>query len=89
MWIYDTIGEEVVALLTRLREMRKRRNLSQKVLSKELNIDQSTYSGYETGKSGIPLRTVKRLMNNLKKDGKIRRRGSNRNGSWIIVDPKE
>lgn len=41
------------------------------------------------GKSGIPLRTVKRLMNNLKKDGKIRRRGSNRNGSWIIVDPKE
>jgi transcriptional regulator with XRE-family HTH domain len=52
------MGEEVVALLTRLREMRKRRNLSQKVLAKELNIEQSTYSGYETGKSGIPLRIM-------------------------------
>ena len=40
-------------------------------------------------KSGIPLRTVKRLMTNLKKDGKIQRKGSSRNGSWVIMDPKK
>lgn len=40
-------------------------------------------------KSGIPLRTVKRLMTNLKKDGKIQREGSSRNGSWVIMDPKK
>ena len=40
-------------------------------------------------KSGIPLRTVKRLMTNLKKDGKIQREGSSINGSWVIMDPKK
>ena len=35
---------------------------------------------------GVSLATVKRLMNSLQKDGKLQRRGSNRSGSWIVVN---
>ena len=38
---------------------------------------------------GISLATVKRLMNTLQKDGRIQRKGSSRNGTWVIVNPKE
>ena len=38
---------------------------------------------------GISLATVKRLMNSLQKAGKIKRKGSNRSGSWLVIDQKE
>lgn len=34
--------------------------------------------------TGIPLRTVKRIMAALQRKGKIERKGSNRSGEWII-----
>ena len=37
-----------------------------------------------TEKTGISLRTVKRIMAKLQKEGKIERKGSNRFGEWII-----
>lgn len=41
------------------------------------------------GKMQVSLTTVKRLMAELQKDGKIQRKGSSRNGTWLIVDQKE
>ena len=38
---------------------------------------------------GVSLATVKRLMNSLQKAGKIKRKGSNRSGSWVAIDQKE
>ena len=38
---------------------------------------------------GISLATVKRLMNSLQKAGKIKRKGSNRSGSWVVIAQKE
>lgn len=36
-------------------------------------------------KTGIPLRTVKRIMTVLQQNGKIERVGSNRSGEWILT----
>ena len=41
------------------------------------------------GMLGVSLATVKRLMNSLQKAGKIRRKGSNRSGSWVVIDQNE
>ena len=38
---------------------------------------------------GASLSTVKRLMRNLQKRGKLRREGTNRNGSWVVTNLKE
>lgn len=38
---------------------------------------------------GVSLATVKRLMNSLQNAGKIKRKGSNRSGSWVVIDQKE
>ena len=35
------------------------------------------------------LSTVKRIMRNLQKSGKLRREGTNRNGSWVVTGQKE
>lgn len=35
-------------------------------------------------KTGIPLRTVKRIMAVLQQEGKLERKGSNRSGEWIV-----
>ncbi|MCP1100797.1 ATP-dependent DNA helicase RecG [Aequitasia blattaphilus] len=40
-------------------------------------------------KMGVSLATIKRLMSNLQKSGKIQRQGSSRSGKWLIADPKE
>lgn len=37
-------------------------------------------------KTGIPLRTVKRIMSELQKIGIITRTGSNCSGEWYIID---
>ena len=38
---------------------------------------------------GASLSTVKRIMRNLQKSGKLRREGTNRNGSWVVTNQKE
>ena len=40
-------------------------------------------------KMGISLVTVKRLMANLQKSGRIRRKGSSRSGTWQVEEPKD
>lgn len=40
-------------------------------------------------KMGVSLVTIKRLMADLQKSGKVKRQGSNRSGMWMIVDPDE
>lgn len=40
-------------------------------------------------KMQVSLATVKRLMAELQKDGKIQRKGSSRSGTWMIVNQKE
>ena len=35
------------------------------------------------------LSTVKRIMRSLQKSGKLRREGTNRNGSWVVTGQKE
>ena len=38
---------------------------------------------------GASLSTVKRIMRSLQKSGKLRREGTNRNGSWVVTGQKE
>ena len=38
---------------------------------------------------GASLSTVKRIMRSLQKRGKLRREGTNRNGSWVVTGQKE
>ena len=40
-------------------------------------------------KMGISLVTVKRLMANLQKSGRIQRQGSSRSGTWQVEEPKD
>lgn len=36
--------------------------------------------------AGVPLRTVERIMSNLRNDGRIKRVGSSRSGRWKIIE---
>lgn len=47
----------------RLKQIRKERKLKQKDIATILNVDRSTYSGWETGKDTIPLRKLFELSN--------------------------
>lgn len=47
----------------RLKQIRKERKLKQKDIATILNVDRSTYSGWETGKDTIPLRKLFKLSN--------------------------
>ena len=40
-------------------------------------------------KFGISIATVKRIMRNLQKSGKIQREDSRRNSLWVIINSKE
>lgn len=46
-----------------IKKSRKERNLKQKDIATILNVDRSTYSGWETGKDTIPLRKLFDLSN--------------------------
>lgn len=46
-----------------IKKNRKERNLKQKDIATILNVDRSTYSGWETGKDTIPLRKLFDLSN--------------------------
>ena len=40
-------------------------------------------------KMGVSIVTIKRLMADLQKNGKIQRQGSSRSGKWLITNPEE
>ena len=42
----------------KIRKIRKQKKLKQRDLAKILNVERSTYSGWETGKDTIPLRKL-------------------------------
>lgn len=48
-------------MFNNLKTIRKERKITQNEISKYLNIDQTTYSGYETGKSEPNIDTLKKL----------------------------
>ncbi len=48
-------------MFKRLKELRKKNNLTQKDISKKLKISQSLYSYYESGKKNIPVRILSKL----------------------------
>lgn len=50
----------------RLKEIREERELTQQQVAKVLNVDRSTYAGYETGKDTIPLRRLNKLSDYYK-----------------------
>lgn len=50
----------------RLREIREEHNLTQKQIAKILNVERSTYAGWETGKDTIPLRRLNKLSDYYK-----------------------
>ena len=43
---------------TRIRELREDNDLSQKVVAEKINVAQTTYSDYETGKVRIPVEAL-------------------------------
>ena len=45
----------------RVRDMREDKNLSQRDIAQYLNINQNTYSRYETSERGMPLEVIGRL----------------------------
>lgn len=47
----------------KIRKIRKQKKLKQRDLAKILNVERSTYSGWETGKDTIPLRKLIELSN--------------------------
>lgn len=52
----------------KLKELRKEKNLSQKEISKVLNVAQNTYSRYETEEREPPLEIIIKLANFYKCD---------------------
>lgn len=49
---------EVTVMYPRIRDLREDRELSQQELAKLLNVSQTTYSRYETGKLDIPTQAL-------------------------------
>lgn len=55
---YENIDFAAMKLNDVLRQIRKKRNLSQQKVASALQIDRSTYSYYETGKSELDVKTL-------------------------------
>ena len=53
-------------MFKRLKELRKKNNLTQKDISKKLKISQSLYSFYENGKKNIPILILSKLAKEYK-----------------------
>ena len=53
--------EVVTMVIKNLKSSREDLDLKQKDISKKLNIHFSTFSGWETGKDTIPLRTINKI----------------------------
>lgn len=52
---------EVIYLKTRIRDLREDRDLTQNDIANLLNIHQSTYSDYESGKLNLPIEALATL----------------------------
>ena len=50
----------------RLKEIREERNLTQREVADALEVERSTYAGWETGKDTIPLRRLNKLSDYYK-----------------------
>ena len=50
----------------RLKQIRKEKKLTQKDVAKILNVERSTYTGWENGKDTIPLKKLIKLCNYYK-----------------------
>ena len=50
--------DEVITMYPRIRDLREDKELSQLELANLLNVSQTTYSRYETGKLDIPTQTL-------------------------------
>lgn len=68
--INGTINDTIGTINIVLEEIKKQNNITQKELAKNTNIS---------------LRTIKRVISNLKQNGQIKRIGSNKKGYWQIL----
>lgn len=70
----------------RLKEIREERNLTQKEIAKTLEVDRSTYAGWETGKDTIPLRRLNKLSDYYKISVDYMTGLSNVTSSYRVID---
>ena len=70
----------------RLKEIREERNLTQKDMAKTLEVDRSTYAGWETGKDTIPLRRLNKLSDYYKISVDYMTGLSNVTSSYRVID---
>ena len=70
----------------RLKEIREERNLTQKDIAKTLEVDRSTYAGWETGKDTIPLRRLNKLSDYYKISVDYMTGLSNVTSSYRVID---
>ena len=70
----------------RLKEIREERNLTQKDIAKALEVDRSTYAGWETGKDTIPLRRLNKLSDYYKISVDYMTGLSNVTSSYRVID---
>ena len=70
----------------RLKEIREERNLTQKDIAKTLEVDRSTYAGWETGKDTIPLRRLNKLSDYYKISIDYMTGLSNVTSSYSVID---
>lgn len=70
----------------RLKEIREERNLTQRDIAKTLEVDRSTYAGWETGKDTIPLRRLNKLSDYYKISVDYMTGLSNVTSSYRVID---
>ena len=70
----------------RLKEIREERNLTQKDIAKTLEVDRSTFAGWETGKDTIPLRRLNKLSDYYKISVDYMTGLSNVTSSYRVID---
>ena len=70
----------------RLKEIREERNLTQREVADALEVDRSTYAGWETGKDTIPLRRLNKLSDYYKISVDYMTGLSNVTSSYRVID---
>ena len=70
----------------RLKEIREEHELTQKQIATILNVDRSTYAGWETGKDTIPLRRLNKLSDYYKISVDYMTGLSNVTSSYRVID---
>ncbi len=70
----------------RLKEIREEKNLTQNDVAKTLEVDRSTYAGWETGKDTIPLRRLNKLSDYYKVSVDYMTGLTNNKTSYRVID---